>query len=360
MPRGQNLGTERIDRRDADTGLLVRQITSFPTPSTHLHYETPTFTPDGRRMIFLSMRVPERGAPSDLFTAGSDGRDIVQLSDDTPSGVSSPTLAKDGQWACYMHGGTAYRTHVETLETVELGHVPGASQHAYPRAMCSWDGRWYFGMVRLANERIGLVRWDTGAGEHVVVLEADGINHPRANPGGPEIDCSVKTRRPDGSVESRKVRFHCETLEEMDTDFPTGEFRTAHSCWLGATGDYQGTLQMPHRGVMVMRRGAQEPEMIAFGGPYFWHSGASHDGKWIVADTNWPDEGLWLLNVATRKRERLCFAGASQGHPQSTHTHPNLSHDGAMAVFTSDRTGMPQVYVVYIPQDMRDRLARAD
>lgn len=357
MARGQNIGTERIDRRDSDTGLLVRQITSFPTPGMHLHYETPTFTPDGKRMVFLSMRVPERGAPSDLFAAGSDGKDIIQISDDTPQGVSNPTLSKDGQWAFYMHGGAAFKTDLQAMETVELGNVPGASRHTYPRAMHSWNGRWYFAMVRLANGRIGLVRWNVETGEHVVAFEADGINHPRANPGGPEVDCSLKEKRPDGSMAGRHVRFHCDTLAEVSVEFPTGGYSTAHSCWLGATGDYQGTLQMPHRGVMVMRRGALEPEMIAYGGPYFWHSGASYDGQWIVADTNWPDEGLWLLNVKTRKRERLCFTGASQGHPQTTHPHANLSHDGTMAVFTSDRTGMPQVYVVYIPEEMRKRMA---
>ena len=92
-------------------------------------------------------------------------------------------------------------------------------------------------------------------------------------------------------------------------------------------------------------------------GPYFWHSGASDDGEWIVADSNWPDEGLWLINVATKQRERLCFSFASQGHPQTTHPHPNLSDDGSMAVFASDRTGITQVYVAYLPEEMRDRLA---
>jgi hypothetical protein len=357
MPRGSLLGTERIDRRDADTGLLVRQITSFPTPSNHMHYETPTFTPDGKRMIFLSMRIPERGAPNDLFTVGSDGKEIFQLSDDTPSGVSSPTLSVDGGHVFYMHGGTAYRTSIDATETVELGNIPGASQHGYPRAMVSWDGRWYFAMAKLQNGRVGLVRWDTASGNHVVAFETNGINHPRANPGGPEVDCSIKTRHKDGSLSAKSLRFHCATLEEIASKLPLGGFQTAHACWLGKTGDYHGTLQMPHRGVMVMRRDAAEPDMIAYGGPYFWHSGASFDGEWIVADTNWPDEGLWLLNVKTKKRERLCFTGASQGHPQSTHPHANLSHDASMAVYTSDRTGMPQVYVVYVPEEMKDRLA---
>jgi len=356
MSRGIGLGTERIDRHDSDTGLLVRQITSFPSISLHLHYETPTFTPDGERMLIMCMRGAYRGAPYDLVTVGSDGRDMVRLSSsDDPDGASSSCMTVDGKDALYMESGTCHRTNLADLTHDELGHVDGARHHNYYRGARSYDGRYYFSTVGL-GARLAVVRWDLQSGEHTIVERLDRLTHPKANPGGPEFQYGARFQQEDGTMKSESRCIHCETLKPMELTFPQGEFQTAHTCWLGETGRYCGTLKMPGRGVVVMDRDTDDPDQIAEG-PYFWHCGASRDGKWIVADSSWPDEGLWLINVATRKRERLCFSGSSQGHPQYTHPHANLSDDGGIAVFTSDATGVTQVYVVYVPDEMRERLA---
>lgn len=356
MPRGQVFPMERIDRKDPTTGLLVRQMTSFPTVSLHMHYETPTFTPDGGRMIFVSMRLPRRGAPWDLFTCRSDGDDMVQLSGDSPQGASNACLSVDGQYAYYMEDGTFHRARFDDAEDAEIGHMDGANNHSYYRGSRSCDGRWYISMVRTDDNRVALVRWDVETGEHVVIVEADGLNHPKANPGGPEFQIGAKYRRQAGNIETVQMCVDIGTLERIELNFNKGGYDTAHNCWFGGSGAYHATLKPPGHGVIVMTRDGREPVRVAEG-PYFWHSGASYDGKWIVADTNFPDEGLWLINVGTHRRELLCFTGASQGHPQWTHPHPNLSDDGRMAVFSSDATGITQVYVVYVSEDMRERLS---
>ena len=120
-----------------------------------------------------------------------------------------------------------------------------------------------------------------------------------------------------------------------------------------------------------------------------WHICPSRDGKIILCDTNCPDVGLQLVDVATGKRRTLCYPGSSNGGsqwakgryalkadfeeaarsgasslrdamswmemkadtvygPQWTHPHPALSRSGRYATFTSDRTGHPQLYVVVI------------
>lgn len=91
-------------------------------------------------------------------------------------------------------------------------------------------------------------------------------------------------------------------------------------------------------------------------GPYFWHSGASYDGEWIVADTNTPDEGLQLAHVPTARFKTLCYAGATQDHYNFGHPHPALSQDGRVAVFRSDRTHVPQIYIAHITEEFRERV----
>ena len=92
-------------------------------------------------------------------------------------------------------------------------------------------------------------------------------------------------------------------------------------------------------------------------GPYFWHAGASFDGEWIIADTNWPDRGLQLVHVPTGRYAPLCHPNSSNGYPQWTHPHPQLSPDGKYALYGSDRTGCPQVYLAEITDEFRAHVA---
>lgn len=97
------------------------------------------------------------------------------------------------------------------------------------------------------------------------------------------------------------------------------------------------------------------------------------DGRFMVADTNYPDLGLQLFDpgdVHSGPRP-LCESRATNegahwgvGHcpyddgpvqvyaPQHTHPHPNFAPDGTCVVFTSDRTGQAQIYEVEIPASL--------
>ena len=352
--RGQRFEPAACERRDLFTGVLVRRVTSFAEPTLHLHYETPTFTPDGSRMLIVRRRRP---GVYDLLSLTTNGEDVVQLSGD-PNGMSSACMTPDGRYALYMEGGTCHKTNLVTAEDTELGHIDGCTLYPYYRGMRSYDGRWFFPMMR-RGEKILLVRWDVETGEHVIIEEADRFNHPKASPGTPEIGISAKHLQEDGSLRIDKLVFHCETLERMDLNFPVSLYGIAHASWLGSTGHYQCCSKWPHHALHIMRRGATELETIATG-PYFWHSGASLDGKWVVADTNFPDKGLWLVHTGTKKKERLCYSWSSMGHSQDSHPHPNLSNDGRLAVFVSDVTGVAQPHVAEVPDEMRERLTTPD
>ncbi|MDP6125189.1 MAG: hypothetical protein QGH20_05475 [Candidatus Latescibacteria bacterium] len=91
-------------------------------------------------------------------------------------------------------------------------------------------------------------------------------------------------------------------------------------------------------------------------GPYFWHSSASIDGEWIIADTNWPNEGLVLVCVKTRRFKTLLDPQTSAGHPQWTHPHPFLSPDRRFVAFGSDWTGVAQVYTAGVPAELYEEL----
>ena len=124
---------------------------------------------------------------------------------------------------------------------------------------------------------------------------------------------------------------------------------------LGRTSSVQGCGKWGNNSVTLLSETDQR--RVVCEGPYFWHSGASFDGEWIVSDTNWPDEGLHLIHVPTGHFRFLCRPEASQDHSQFGHPHPALSQDGRIAIFASDRTGVTQVYAAHIPDTFRDEVA---
>jgi oligogalacturonide lyase len=116
-----------------------------------------------------------------------------------------------------------------------------------------------------------------------------------------------------------------------------------------------------------------------------WHIAPDDTGERVLCDTNHPDEGLQIVEVASGRRTKVCRSDSSnQGSqwktsryaladdfararseaksgatlswmetaadtvygPQWTHPHPSWSTDESKAAFASDRTGTTQVYVV--------------
>jgi hypothetical protein len=126
----------------------------------------------------------------------------------------------------------------------------------------------------------------------------------------------------------------------------------AHMTILGKKSMVQGCGKRPHQCIWLAEEGKEPSKLVE--GPYFWHSGASYDGDWIAADTNNPDEGIQLVHVPTRHFKTLCFAEATQDHFNHGHPHPALSQDGRVAVFRSDRTYIPQIYVAHITEEFRE------
>ncbi len=133
----------------------------------------------------------------------------------------------------------------------------------------------------------------------------------------------------------------------------------AHSTFLGRSPEIQGCALPPDRAILRLAVGQEKPRRVACG-PYFWHSASTLDGEWIVADTNWPDVGLQLVHVPSGRFGTLCFPQSSMGHPQWSHPHPQFSPDGRSVVFTSDATGIPQVFLARVSDEIRERTAAGE
>jgi len=361
--------SERIQRVDPRTGVQVIQLTSYPTPSAHFLYDWPCITPDNQHVVLFCQRAAARDAPWDLFRVDTDGLNLFQLTERGESmeeggyyGRPAARLALDGRTIYCVWGYTLCAVEVETGRVDEQcslhEHCPQGSR--VRNLHISADGRRLF-ILHGAHPSGGVIRVDLDTGETTPV-EVDG--HLFAcDPTGPRLIVTKGTvewgtvAREDGSRNVTNTgELQAKWLADEDGN-DIGNFcpeMYAHATLLGSRLAVQGCGKPPHKCIWLAEQGSDPRKLAA--GPYFWHSGASWNGEWIVADTNWPDQGLQLIHVPTGHFAALCHAGASQDHYEFGHPHPCLSQDGSLCVFRSDRTGIPQIYVAHISGEFRERV----
>jgi len=362
------LASERITMIDPTTGIKVVQLTSYPVPSWNLLYNWPSVTPDNRRVVFTSQRYAGRTAPWDVWRCDTDGLNLFQLTDrgDEPQTLPpTAALGPDGEsvYSVWHHDCVFCRIDLETgrlEELCDLMPLRGSERASFGYMAFSPSGRHAF-LARFAVPvSSGCVKIDlaTGVADTIdlggLFTGCDQARGRLAFMASPQ-DVGV-IERPDGT--RMLGRTDPASSDMWTTDEEGGDPRFlcpnlfAHYAFVGKTSAMQGCGRPPERCIWFCEEG-KDPEKLVQG-PYFWHSGPSFDGEWIVADTNWPDMGLQLVHVPTRHFRTLCHPRASLGHPQEGHPHPSLSRDGRVAVFGSDRTGVRQVYVAYVTDEFRE------
>jgi len=344
---------ERIEFVDAITNARIIQLTSYPSPAMPLFYANTNFTPDSQRLIFLCQRAASRSAPWDLWSVRADGTELRQMTD--CDGAGGFALSPDGQVVYFHRGGALWQVNMDDLREeriCDLGLQGGAGQ-----GFVTPDGRYYFTATytpgnsgRIPRGRRATVYRARTDGSQVIChapCEDDLWTLHSVSPGGHGL-LSI-------AVSNRGKEYR---LLDYDLDLRAVYTRThdfAHSTFLGRTSEIQACGLPPAHALFRIAPNEETPRIIA-SGPYFWHSASSLDGDWIVADTNWPDAGLQLVHVPTGHFATLCYPRSSQGHPQWSHPHPQFSPDARSVLFTSDATGVPQVYLTRIPEELRERI----
>ena len=361
--------SERIQMTDPTTGIKVIQLTSYPSPSAHFPYYWPSITPDNARVLLYSQRWAQRDAPWDIYRVDADGLNLYQLTEHGEAhepgggyyGRPHGLLTLDGKLLYVLWGSDLHRIDVETGEWELIAPLG---------AFCSDDAPLGQPYMSVANNRLFMSTY--GANQRTVRVDLDSGECAEIDFGGAAFGCfqsegrmvvqtgGIRWGTIVGGNGERKVTNVGDELAiwTFDQDGNDPQFvcpqMFAHATVLGNKPAMQGCGLPPNRCIWVAEPG-KEPEKRAQG-PYFWHSGASYDGEWIVADTNWPDCGIQLIHVPTGHFRTICHAGATQDHYEFGHCHPTVSQDGRLVVFRSDRTGMSQVYVAHITDEFRESI----
>lgn len=345
---------------DAATGRSVRRVTSASAIHHQPFFLAPAYDDAQRHLVFVSHRT---GRP-EIFIEERDSGDLVQVTEQADVNEWSVHPSGDGRYVYFTAGAHGYRVEVatgreETLIDLGAGTARGEGMVAAGMGTTALSacGRWW-AVARRDARGTEIVVLDTERGTSDVILHRDTVAHMQFCPddagllfyAGPFKERLWLVRR-DGSDNRSLYQRR------------PGQWVT-HESWIPGTHEI-AFVDWPH-GVMALHvtSGAVR-KLAAFNA---WHPKADRTGTVMVADTNFPDIGLQTFRIAGAPGEPslLCESlSSNQGEhwagpfpyengpirvnaPQHTHPHPSFSPDGRHVIFTSDRTGIAQIYEVEV------------
>ncbi|MCC6537511.1 MAG: PD40 domain-containing protein [Bryobacterales bacterium] len=371
MSKGTLFPSEHREVRDAATGARVHQLTAHASINHATYFLQSSFTPDGATLIFVSYR---DGNAAQLFEISPFPAGPIRQLTAGPVAIHpfSPAIHPDGSRIFFVRAGGIWVLDRASLAERCLAEFPGAQL-----GECSLGegAEWLTAAAKRGSESGIVVGRADGTGWQFHAFPRTVI-HPQFHPTEPEWiefagDPAPRMHR------IRRDGTGLECLYEHGND----EF-VVHETFLGHTGDLVYTV-WPHR---LCRMNWQTRERVTICDFNAWHITPNRAGTQVLCDTNHPDRGLHLIEVATGAQRLLCLSEASSGGsqwktsryalaedfaaarsaaksgalswmevstdtvygPQWTHPHPSFSPDETKVVFASDRSGHPQVYVVEI------------
>ncbi len=370
--KGEVAPSEHSTRRDAATGALIHQLTNHTSISHATYFLQSSFTPDGRSLIFVSYR--SGGAQLFEIARFPDG-EIRQLTDGPPIHPFSPAIHPSGESIFFVRGGAVWSIDRRTLDERLIAAFPGAQLgECSPGA----GGEWITAAFRQSSQS-GIVVGRADGSEWRMIPFPRTVIHPQFHPLDPEwIEFSA-----DPAPRMHRVRRDGAGLECL-YEHGNDEF-IVHETFLGSTGDLVFTV-WPHA-LCSMDWTTRERRTIAEFNA--WHITPNRAGSSVLCDTNHPDEGIWITDVATGRRHQVCLSESSNRGtqwktsryalaedfraaqseaksgalswmevatdsvygPQWTHPHPSFSPDEKLVAFASDRTWQTQVYAAGTSKD---------
>ena len=365
--KGSLFASEHCTRRDSATGVLIHQMTTAATINHATYFLQTSFTPGDESMIFISNRT---GVAQLYDIAPFPSGPIRQLTDGAAIHAFSPAIHPDGESIFFVRGGGLWELERASLAERLIIEFSGA-QLGEPSL--GDGGNWLVMAIQQGTTRGLAVGKADGTGWHVIPFPRTVI-HPQFHP----LDAEWLEFSGDPAPRMHRIRRDGSGLEcLLDHD---NELFIVHETFLGRTGNLVYTVWP--KSLQEFNWLTRQNRVIAEFNA--WHITPNRAGNLVLCDTNHPDTGLYLVDVARGTRKQICLSESSnQGSqwlrsryalaedfaaarsaaksegtlswmevstdtvygPQWTHPHPSFSSDESKVVFTSDKSEFPQVYV---------------
>lgn len=348
---------------DRETGAATHQLTRHPSINHPTYFLQSSFLPDGGGVIFTSYRT----GSAQLFSARYPEGELRQLTDGPGIHPYSPAIDGDGIY--FVRGGAIWHIDRGSLAERCIVEFEGAQ---LGECSLSAGGDWLTAAVKQGSQS-GIVTGRVHGGEWRFIPFERTVIHPQFHPLEPEWLIFAGDPAP-RMFRVRRDGSGMECLHQHGND----EF-IVHETFLGATGEIVFTV-WPHSLCTMDWTSRQIRTVSKFNA---WHIAPNRAGTQVLCDTNHPDRGLFLIDVAAGTPRQIAVSESSNGGsqwetsryalaedfaaarsaaktslswmetatdtvygPQWTHPHPSFSQDETKVAYASDRTGSTQVYVV--------------
>jgi oligogalacturonide lyase len=366
--KGSTFPSEKRSFSDPVTGATVWQMTEHPSINHPTYFLQSSFYLDGRGLIFTSYR----SGSAQLFEATWPEGEIRQLTDGPAIHAFSPAIAPSGESIFLVRSGSVWELSLSDLSERLVISFDGGQ---LGECSLSADGKWLTAAIKQGSQA-GVVTGRANGADWRLIPFPRTVIHPQFHP----LDSEWLIFAGDPAPRMFRVRRDGTEMECLYQH--TNDEFIVHETFLGKTGDLLFTV-WPHA-LKRMDWNTREVKTIASFNA--WHIAPNRSGTQVLCDTNHPDKGIFLIDVATGAQRQVCLSSSSnQGSqwatsryalaedfakarsnalsgnlswmeastdtvygPQWTHPHPSFSYDETMIAFASDVSGQTQVYVAEI------------
>ncbi len=285
------------------------------------------------------------------------GISIVDLTDGSRRNVlvGDPRFPAFHAWGAYLYYQEKVegklmlrRCRYETLAIEDVAPLPGA-MGSFSYGTVSPDLRWYAVSIQVKPEepsKVFLLDLRTGAWSPLLDKPGYHAKHEQFSRDGRNRVLIQLNKIPDVKevllgeldVTGRELLF---PADRPWTPRPTG-----HEAWIGETGGIFFSTGADSTGagnIWSAKTGDDKPARVYTGTKRFGHVSVSRCGRYWIGDTSEEGAPVYIGSFASGRCARALLSRTSN-KGQSAHTHPYLTADNRWLIFTSDRSGHPQVY----------------
>jgi Tol biopolymer transport system component len=357
---------------DPTSGAEIYQLTNDTRPADNIYGEQPYSPPESNRIAVRFY--PEGDKPG--------GLSILDLEDGSVHPVikTSPRFPAFHAWGDYLYcqeeSGQKLilkRWHYQTLQEEEVISLP-TEEGGFSYGTVSPDHRFYAASVnRDGLFRVLLIELSSGRRRTLAdspdqlfkheQFSLDGRNRVLIQANGPGVKV----------VNLGVMELDGEGIDWLPVDAPPvtpvgrwpGGDRytprcTGHEAWIGRTARVflsTGYDKDAGTNLWTAAVGDSAPSVVWKTALRFGHVSASRCGTYWVADTS-SEEGvpIYIGAFGSGRGERAVVSRTTHDGQQWSHTHPYLTADNRWLVYTSTRSGLPQVYGARLPESFLARL----
>lgn len=382
------------DYEDPLSGVTVRQLTDYKGHSHHLYFTNPGWWDGGRRLLFGS----DRENRTNLFSIDLQSGEITQLTDlARDAGFLATCVNPTRDEAYFWCDRDVVALDLKSLEMRTLWALPDGFRPSMLN--CTADGKYVCaGIFEDLSDRFridygrGYVgfreTWEAHPLSRIIGIAADGsgaetvweeetwIGHVNASPTQPHL-LTFCHEGPWDKVGNRIWGLDLSTREAWQIRPRERDESVGHEYWLadGLHVGYHGRwpdggpstssvrLSSPSKpgrpsarsGRLFGRIRYDNSDRTEVSFPHETGHMHSNDFSLIVGDAS-PVVRIWRRNDEAGGEgvnfdgPRVLCEHRSSFHIQKVHVHPRFSPDGSYVVFTSDRSGYGNVYLVEVPE----------